>query len=68
MVNPLKEQAVSKYPNTIYIPTGQMLFTQEAHLFFKVGQATPLPGKILSAVVLIYAVGWTGMRLFPWDV
>lgn len=57
IVNPLKEQTVSKRSDTIYIPTGKMLFPHEAHLFFKVDQATSLPGKILLAVILIYAVG-----------
>lgn len=44
--NPLKEQTVSKHSSTIYSPTGKMLFIHEAHLLFKVEQATPLLGKI----------------------
>lgn len=64
--NPLKEETASKCSDAIYIPTGNMLFICEAHLFFKVDLPTPLLGKILLAAILIYAMGWRIIKLFRW--
>lgn len=62
--NLLKEETASKCSDAIYIPTGNMLFIREAHLFSKVDLPTPLLGKILLAAILIYAMGWRIIKLF----
>lgn len=41
IVPPLKVQTVSKRSDTICIPTGKTLFSQEAHLAFRPGPAPP---------------------------
>lgn len=71
--NPLKEQTVCfQALKHIHHPIGKMLFIHKAHLLFKGEQATPLLGKILLAVILIYSTGWRVMTIWlgmcdAWD-
>lgn len=54
IVNPLKEQTVSKHPNTIYTPMGKVLVMQEVPSIFqsRSGHTYPIR-KILLAVILL---------------
>lgn len=47
----------------------KMLFTQEAHLFLQVDQATPLLGKTVvswDSDLFYRTIGWAAIRPFCW--